>query len=189
VELRADEDWMRLIRMFEGIISSRLKNRLVRIIARSSPNDLIYESNVVVVVDKADIEVIREVGKAALEAMEKTGVEGLNPITISEGDKVVEDMFRSKVREEIVGADDWMRLIRMFEGIISSRLKNRLVRIIARSSPNDLIYESNVVVVVDKADIEVIREVGKAALEAMEKTGVEGLNPITISKWEMDEFR
>jgi hypothetical protein len=90
---------------------------------------------------------------------------------------------------ELRADEDWMRLIRMFEGIISSRLKNRLVRIIARSSPNDLIYESNVVVVVDKADIEVIREVGKAALEAMEKTGVEGLNPITISKWEMDEFR
>ena len=64
----------------------RIGDRFIRLVARPSPDDLVYESNVAVVVRKADLSTMREVSRAALDAMEDTGMEGLSPITISEGD-------------------------------------------------------------------------------------------------------
>ncbi|MGC9021309.1 MAG: hypothetical protein ACP5KE_08905 [Candidatus Methanodesulfokora sp.] len=187
LELGAGEEWLRLLRRFEEILRDRLRGKLVRIIARS-PDDLIYESNVAVVVKRADFETVREVNRAALDAMEETGLEGLSPITISEGDRI-EEAFLSRLRERRISKEEWASLLRRFEEILRDRLGGRLVRIVARS-PDDLIYESNVAVVVKRADFETVREVNRAALDAMEETGLEGLSPITISEGDRieDEF-
>ncbi|MGC8933449.1 MAG: hypothetical protein ACP5LQ_09235, partial [Candidatus Methanodesulfokora sp.] len=124
----------------------------------------------------------------ALDAMEETGLEGLSPITISEGDRI-EEAFLSRLRERRISKEEWASLLRRFEEILRDRLGGRLVRIVARS-PDDLIYESNVAVVVKRADFETVREVNRAALDAMEETGLEGLSPITISEGDRieDEF-
>jgi len=187
LELGAGEEWLRLLRRFEEILRDRLRGKLVRIIARL-PDDLIYESNVAVVVKRADFETVREVNRAALDAMEETGLEGLSPITISEGDRI-EEAFLSRLRERRISKEEWASLLRRFEEILRDRLGGRLVRIVARS-PDDLIYESNVAVVVKRADFETVREVNRAALDAMEETGLEGLSPITISEGDRieDEF-
>jgi hypothetical protein len=153
----------------------------VRIIARSSPDDLIYGSNVAVVVEKADADLTKEVSRAALDAMEDTGMEGLSPITISEGDPI-EISFMGRYERRIVGKDDWIKLVRRFEEILRERIGDRFIRLVARPSPDDLVYESNVAVVVRKADLSTMREVSRAALDAMEDTGMEGLSPITISE-------
>jgi hypothetical protein len=86
LEMRVEKGWLKLVRRFEEILRERIGDRIVRIIARSSPDDLIYGSNVAVVVEKADADLTKEVSRAALDAMEDTGMEGLSPITISEGD-------------------------------------------------------------------------------------------------------
>ncbi|WP_052568174.1 hypothetical protein [Candidatus Korarchaeum cryptofilum] len=86
LEMRVEKGWLKLIRRFEEILRERIGDRIVRIIARSSPEDLIYGSNVAVVVERADTDLTREVSRAALDAMEEVGMEGLSPITISEGD-------------------------------------------------------------------------------------------------------
>ena len=79
-------------------------------------------------------------------------------------------------------------MVRRFEDLLRKKLGDRLIRIIARSSPDDLVYESNVAVVVDKADLSAARAVSEAALKAMEETRIDGLNPITVSKDEEHEF-
>ena len=86
LEMRVERGWLKLIRRFEEILRERIGDRIVRIIARSSPEDLIYGSNVAVVVERGDTDLTREVSRAALDAMEEVGMEGLSPITISEGD-------------------------------------------------------------------------------------------------------
>jgi hypothetical protein len=181
LEMRVEKDWIKLIRRFEEILRERIGDRIVRIIARSSPDDLIYGSNVAVVVEKADADLTKEVSRAALDAMEDTGIEGLSPITISEGDPI-EISFMGRYEKRIIEKDDWLKLVRRFEEILRERIGDRFIRLVARPSPDDLVYESNVAVVVRKADLNTMREVSRAALDAMEDTGIEGLSPITISE-------
>jgi len=181
LEMRVEKGWLKLVRRFEEILRERIGDRIVRIIARSSPDDLIYGSNVAVVVEKADADLTKEVSRAALDAMEDTGMEGLSPITISEGDPI-EISFIGRYEKRIAGKDDWIKLVRRFEEILRERIGDRFIRLVARSSPDDLVYESNVAVVVRKADLSTMREVSRAALDAMEDTGMEGLSPITISE-------
>ena len=181
LEMRVEKGWLKLVRRFEEILRERIGDRIVRIIARSSPDDLIYGSNVAVVVEKADADLTKEVSRAALDAMEDTGMEGLSPITISEGDPI-EISFIGRYEKRIAGKDDWIKLVRRFEEILRERIGGRFIRLVARSSPDDLVYESNVAVVVRKADLSTMREVSRAALDAMEDTGMEGLSPITISE-------
>ena len=179
LEMRVEKGWLKLIRRFEEILRERIGDRIVRIIARSSPEDLIYGSNVAVVVERADTDLTREVSRAALDAMEEVGMEGLSPITISEGDPI-EISFMGRYEKRIAGKDEWIKLIRRFEEILRERIGDRFIRLVARPSPDDLVYESNVAVVVRKADLNTIREVSRAALDAMEEVGIEGLSPITI---------
>ena len=181
LEMRVDKGWLRLVRRFEEILRERIGDKIVRIIARSSPDDLIYGSNVAVVVEKADADLTKEISRAALDAMEDTGIEGLSPITISEGDPI-EISFMGRYEKRIAGKDDWIKLVRRFEEILRERIGDRFIRLVARPSPDDLVYESNVAVVVSKADLNTMREVSRAALDAMEDTGIEGLSPITISE-------
>jgi hypothetical protein len=181
LEMRVEKGWLKLIRRFEEILRERIGDRIVRIIARSSPEDLIYGSNVAVVVERADTDLTREVSRAALDAMEEVGMEGLSPITISEGDPI-EISFMGRYEKRIAGKDEWIKLIRRFEEILRERIGDRFIRLVARPSPDDLVYESNVAVVVRKADLNTMREVSRAALDAMEEVGMEGLSPITISE-------
>jgi hypothetical protein len=179
LDMRVEKGWLKLIRRFEEILRERIGDRIVRIIARSSPDDLIYGSNVAVVVERTDADLTREVSRAALDAMEEVGIEGLSPITIPEGDPI-EISFMGRYEKRIAGKDEWIKLIRRFEEILRERIGDRFIRLVARPSPDDLVYESNVAVVVRKADLNTIREVSRAALDAMEEVGIEGLSPITI---------
>jgi hypothetical protein len=181
LDMRVEKGWLKLIRRFEEILRERIGDRIVRIIARSSPEDLIYGSNVAVVVERADADLIREVSRAALDAMEEVGIEGLSPITIPEGDPI-EISFMGRYEKRIAGKDEWIKLIRRFEEILRERIGDRFIRLVARPSPDDLVYESNVAVVVREADLNTMREVSRAALDAMEEVGIEGLSPITISE-------
>ena len=89
---------------------------------------------------------------------------------------------------DVKASDSWLKLVRRFERILRDKLGDNLVRIIARSSPEDLVYESNVLVVVRRADLKALREVSRAALEAMERTGLEGISPMTVEEGELDEL-
>jgi ethanolamine utilization protein EutP (predicted NTPase) len=181
LEMRVEKGWLKLIRRFEEILRERIGDRFIRLVARPSPDDLVYESNVAVVVRKADLNTMREVSRAALDAMEEVGMEGLSPITISEGDPI-EISFMGRYEKRIARKDEWIKLIRRFEEILRERIGDRFIRLVARPSPDDLVYESNVAVVVRKADLNTMREVSRAALDAMEEVGMEGLSPITISE-------
>jgi len=180
LEMGVPESWLNLVKKFEEILKERMRDNLVRIIARSSPDDLVYESNVLVVVKKADISTIRKVSRAAIDAMEATGIEGISPMTVEEGDRAEEAFFSKSGRK--IDPESWLNLVKKFEEILRERIKDNLVRVIARSSPDDLVYESNVLVVVRKADLDTIREVSRSAIDAMEITGLEGISPMTVTE-------
>ncbi len=181
LEMRVAGDWLKLVRRFEDILRERIGEKIVRIIARSSPDDLIYGSNVAIVVEKADAHLIKEVSRAALDAMEEIGVDGLSPITITEGDPM-EHAFMGRYGERAVEREDWLKLVRRFEEILRERIGEEFIKLVARPSPDDLVYESNVAVVVKRADLSTLREVSRAALDAMEEIGIDGLSPITIAE-------
>ena len=181
LEMRVAGDWLKLVRRFEDILRERIGEKIVRIIARSSPDDLIYGSNVAIVVEKADAHLIKEVSRAALDAMEEIGVDGLSPITIAEGDPM-EHAFMGRYGERAVEREDWLKLVRRFEEILRERIGEEFIKLVARPSPDDLVYESNVAVVVKRADLSTLREVSRAALDAMEEIGIDGLSPITIAE-------
>ena len=92
MELTAEESWLSLVKAFEAELKQRLRSRLKGIIARSSSDDLVYESNVLVV-DRADLEAIRAVVEAASAAQERTGLEGLSPMTVPQEDRHVIKVF------------------------------------------------------------------------------------------------
>jgi len=181
IDLRADPDWIKLVREFEDELVKRLGGRLRRVVARSSPDDLVYESNVFVFVDSVDMDVMREVAKAALEVQKRLGMEGLSPMTVREGEILDSSTAQEKMRDE-----DWIKLVREFEDELVKRLGGRLRRVVARSSPDDLVYESNVFVFVDSVDMDVMREVAKAALEVQKRLGMEGLSPMTVREGEIE---
>jgi len=181
LEMRVAGDWLKLVRRFEDILRERIGEKIVRIIARSSPDDLIYGSNVAIVVEKADAHLIKEVSRAALDAMEEIGVDGLSPITITEGDPM-EHAFMGRYGERAVEREDWLKLVRRFEEILRERIGEEFIKLVARPSPDDLVYESNVAVVVKRSDLSTLREVSRAALDAMEEVGIDGLSPITIAE-------
>ncbi len=86
VDLSAGRDWLDLVSEFRRELESRLGPRLRRVVARGSPDDLVYDSNVFVFVDRVDGDVLRAVAAAALEVQERLGAEGLNPMTVEEGE-------------------------------------------------------------------------------------------------------
>ena len=93
VDYTVDSSWLGLVKTFEGLLRSRLGRRFRRVIARSGPEDTVYESNVLVVVDRVDVETIRIVAEAVGEAQRRAGVEGLNPMTIGEEEESTVEVF------------------------------------------------------------------------------------------------
>ncbi|MDK2463594.1 MAG: hypothetical protein QI223_02310 [Candidatus Korarchaeota archaeon] len=71
--------WLELVREFQAELQRRLGRRLRRVVARSSPDDLLYDGNVFVFVDRVDAEALRLVAWAALDVQRRLGVEGLSP--------------------------------------------------------------------------------------------------------------
>jgi len=71
----------------------------LRIIALPSLDDLVYESNVPVLVKEADSETVKLVGRLALKAQEKVGASGLNFLVVSEGDEWAQRAFESYKKE------------------------------------------------------------------------------------------
>ncbi len=78
VDLTAGPPWLELVREFRAELQRRLGRRLRRVVARSSPDDLLYDGNVFVFVDRVDAEALRLVARAALDAQRRLGVEGLS---------------------------------------------------------------------------------------------------------------
>ncbi|MEM2329730.1 MAG: hypothetical protein QXL59_02790, partial [Candidatus Jordarchaeales archaeon] len=137
--------------------------------------------NVLVVVEGEVEFVERLVVDAAMEAERQTGLHGvLSPITCTARDPLLE-RFMSTVEEQEVHAADWVRLVEVFAGELR-RLVPGVVKVAALSGPEERVYDSNVLVVVEGEVEFVERLVVDAAMEAERQTGLHGvLSPITCT--------
>jgi len=99
LDKRVEKTWLKLIRTFSDELEAELGDRLLRIIALPSPDDLVYESNVLVVVKEANSETVKLVGRLALKAQEKVGASGLNFLVVSEQDEWAQRAFESYKKE------------------------------------------------------------------------------------------
>ena len=81
LDLRANEDWIRLVEAFTRKLRLRVPG-VVKVVALASPEERVYDSNVLVVVEEEEELIERRVVDAAIEAEEETGMHGqLSPIT------------------------------------------------------------------------------------------------------------
>ena len=95
LDLKADKDWIRLVERFKARLIDRLGETLLKIIASYSPEDRIYESNVLVIVERDEPEVVQAVIDAAIEAERYEGVEGvLSPLVATPNERRLIEGFR-----------------------------------------------------------------------------------------------
>ncbi len=80
-----------------------------------------------------------------------------------------------------MGLPDWSESLMEFAHRLKSAFGSRLVRIIALPSPDLSVYDSNVLVVLDRFDREDVRRVLELAIEVDER-----INPLVAGKWERD---
>ncbi|MEM1729286.1 MAG: hypothetical protein QXS15_06000, partial [Candidatus Jordarchaeales archaeon] len=146
-DLRADERWVRLVEVFAGELR-RLVPGVVKVAALSGPEERVYDSNVLVVVESEVKFVERLVVDAAMEAEKQTGLHGmLSPIICTPKDPLLEH-FMSMIEEREVRDADWVRLVEVFAGELR-RLVPGVVKVAALSGPEERVYDSNVLVVVE----------------------------------------
>ncbi|MCD6244433.1 MAG: hypothetical protein J7J65_04265 [Candidatus Korarchaeota archaeon] len=89
--------------------------------------------------------------------------------------------------EDLRTRKEWRALVRAFIEELSS-LPVR--QVIALPSPDDKVYDSNVLVVLEEDTPEDTMEVVKAAVRAERRMGVEGiLSPLAVGAWDSDAVR
>ncbi len=179
VDLKADRRWIELIERFKADLLERFGDSLLKIVALYSPNDRIYESNVLVVVKKGDQETVERVIEAAIEAERSMGLEGvISPLVVDPEERRIIEGFEGFEVEQEISREEWVSLVRD----LCIRLRgSTLLKIVALYSPNDRVYESNVLVVVKKGDQETVERVIEAAIEAERSMGLEGvISPLVV---------
>ncbi len=94
VDLKADRRWIELIERFKADLLERFGDSLLKIVALYSPNDRVYESNVLVVVKKGDQETVERVIEAAIEAERSMGLEGvISPLVVGPEERRIIEGF------------------------------------------------------------------------------------------------
>ncbi len=181
VDLKADRNWIELIERLKATLLKRLGDSLLKIVALYSPNDRVYDSNVLVVVRKDGQEAVEAVIEAAIEAERSMGLEGIiSPLVVSPEERRIIEGFEGFEAEREISREEWVSLVRD----LCLRLVNKVqfLKIVALYSPNDRVYDSNVLVVVRKDGQEAVEAVIEAAIEAERSMGLEGIiSPLVVS--------
>ncbi|MEM4971805.1 MAG: hypothetical protein QXE01_11210 [Sulfolobales archaeon] len=135
-----------------------LKDNLVGVII---PAGEVYESNVLVIVRKRDVETILEITKTALEVEDEyRGKVSINPYIALESEESVIRVFREAVDENQGDPKIQREALKIF--------RERLLRLGYISDviiPNAEIYQSNVLIIVKRRDLETISEIIRIAME------------------------
>nr|MDO8061876.1 hypothetical protein [Candidatus Freyrarchaeum guaymaensis] len=139
------------------------------VIALPREDELLYESNVLVVVREGGEDVVREVVRAKWMAEEEVdaGDMSINFLTCTPKDETLIKKFMEY--SSTTGGDKWMQLLNVFSRRLRASLGDRLVSVIALPREDELLYESNVLVVVREGGEDVVREVVRAKWMAEEE--------------------
>ncbi len=160
VNLRSPREWRRKVQEFTSRLEAALGDRLVMVVALPSPSDSLYDSNVLVVLDR--------IGPGDLEAVASISPEGVSPLVVPEGDRQAVEAFTSYEPP----SDEWGDKLTSFLSDLAEKFGDRLVMVVALPSPSDSLYDSNVLVVLDR--------IGPGDLEAVASISPEGVSPLVV---------
>ncbi len=90
LEMRGSEGWAVSIIKFAESLLLHFGVRLKRVIALPSPDDQVYDSNVLVVIENPTLDDVRRVMELAVRSGER-----LNPLVVDEGDEEAVRVFMS----------------------------------------------------------------------------------------------
>ncbi len=85
INLRSPKDWREKVQLFVSKLESIMGGRLVSVIALPSEEELLYDSNVLVVLD--------EIREGDLERVASVAPDGVNPLVVPEEDEGAVEAF------------------------------------------------------------------------------------------------
>jgi intergrase/recombinase len=176
LEMRGPEGWTASIIKFAEGLMLHFGKRLKRVIALPSPDDQVYDSNVLVVIEKPTLDDVKIVMELAVRSGER-----LNPLVVDEGDEEAVRIFMSSF--QIPKADWNYEHVKFAEGLML-HFGKRLKRVIALPSPDDQVYDSNVLVVIEKPTLDDVKIVMELAVRSGER-----LNPLVVDEGDEEAVR
>jgi tetratricopeptide (TPR) repeat protein len=164
LDLKSDR-WRALNRFIE-LLYNLLNDNLVSIIALPEDTITIYDSNVLVVVERLDRDVSLKVAEAALKVNEQFKSTISYMITTKEDGETIEKFKKAVYTLE--DWDDYDEAIDKFKKILIDQLNHNLIEILTLPK-KQFLYDSNVLVVVERLDRDVSLKVAEAALKVNEQ--------------------
>ena len=168
------------VSLFAMRLRDRLGEKLRYVIASPSEDLLVYDSNVLVVVNVEDFEVRKDVVEVESEVEKEFSWKiGISPLITKENNEALIKNFINSFYEKFPSNEAWMKAVVKFSKKLRDRLGEKLRYVIASPSEDLLVYDSNVLVVVDAEDFEVRKDVieieGEVEKEFSWKIGISPL--------------
>jgi len=178
--IRPSEPWDMAVSLFAMRLRDRLGEKLRYVIASPSEDLLVYDSNVLVVVNVEDFEVRKDVVEVESEVEKEFSWKiGISPLITKENNEALIKNFINSFYEKFPSNEAWMKAVVKFSKKLRDRLGEKLRYVIASPSEDLLVYDSNVLVVVDAEDFEVRKDVieieGEVEKEFSWKIGISPL--------------
>ncbi|RDD53666.1 MAG: hypothetical protein BA066_03130 [Candidatus Korarchaeota archaeon NZ13-K] len=105
--LRTERSWRELIRALIQELSELLPDKVRLVVALPSPEDRLYDSNVLVMLDECDPKASMLVMRATVNAEERLGVGGvLSPLVVGPEDRDAVERFREHGGEVLEGKEE-----------------------------------------------------------------------------------
>ena len=125
VNLRSPKDWRLKVQEFVARLEDRFNGRLLLLVALPSPSDLLYDSNVLVVLD--------DIRPGDLEAVVSLAPEDVNPLVVPSGDRDAIDAFLNYEKDDI-DKDEWLSRVGQFARSLKGKLGDRFLLLMALPS-------------------------------------------------------
>jgi len=164
LDLKSDR-W-RALNKFIEMLYKLLDDNLVSIIALPDDALTIYDSNVLVVVERLDRDVSLKVAEAALKVNEQFKSTISYMITTKEDGETIEKFKKAMYLTEYW--NDYEIAVEKFKNILMNQLGDNLIEILTLPK-KQFLYDSNVLVVVERLDRDVSLKVAEAALKVNEQ--------------------
>ncbi len=180
IDLRADRSWIEVIEKLKEDLLSKLDDLLVKIVALASPDDELYGSNVLVVVEKDDEDTARSVMKSVADVERSFGVEGIiSPLIVTPNERRIIEGFEGYEAYQI-DEDMWASLVNELCLKLKKRVPNS--KIIALRFSRAKIYDSNLLIICKRDDDETVEEILRSVADVERSFGVEGIiSPLIVT--------
>jgi predicted secreted protein len=175
--------WGKAVVRFLNLLRDSLHDSLLMVISTSAEYPLIYDSNVLVVVEDDCIDVVKRVLRVKREVEREFNDEvSINPLIATRREERIINAFKNLLFEQIPSKDVWRRAIMRFtERLHAEKLAVQVLAL----APNEQLYDSNVLVVVEDDCIDVVKRVLRVKREVEREFNDEvSINPLIATRRE-----